>query len=193
MARSKTFDRKLVLDKAMQVFWEKGYEAASMQMLVDAMGINRGSLYDTFQDKRTLFLQAIAHYNATVVQPAIAPLLAPGASRPEIEQHFLTLVERITTDQNRRGCLATNTVTALAAKDPDITISLQNSLRQVEDAFYRALVRAQDKGEISTDKDIRAVAHYLTSNIQGLRVMSKVNSDSAVLQQTVGLILQILD
>lgn len=193
MARSKTFDRETVLAKAMEVFWEKGYEATSMQDLVDAMGIHRGSLYDTFKDKHHLFLEAIAHYNATVVKAAIAPLQAPGASRRAIEQHFLSLAERAATDVQRKGCFMTNSVVELAAHDPTAAIPLRKSLRQVEDAFYRALGRAQDQGEIKGDKDIRALAQYLTSSLQGLRVMSKVNAEPDALQQIARLILRVLD
>ena len=88
MARTKTFDPSVALEQAMAVFWLKGYEATSMQDLVEAMGINRASLYATFGDKRQLFLAAIAHYDATVVRPAMAPLEAPGAAKAEIIQHF---------------------------------------------------------------------------------------------------------
>ncbi|MEO1093362.1 MAG: TetR/AcrR family transcriptional regulator [Cyanobacteria bacterium J06638_28] len=193
MARSKTFDRETVLAKAMEVFWEKGYEATSMQDLVEAMGIHRGSLYDTFKDKHHLFLEAIAHYNATVVKAAIAPLQAPGAARQVVEQHFLSLAKRASADRQRRGCFMTNSVVELAAHDPVIAAPLRKSLLQVEDAFYRALGRAQDQGEIAADKDIRALAQYLTSSLQGLRVMSKVNTEPDTLQQIARLILRVLD
>ncbi|MBE7379837.1 MAG: TetR/AcrR family transcriptional regulator [Leptolyngbya sp. SIO1E4] len=193
MARPKAFDQETVLSKAMEVFWEKGYEATSMQDLVAAMGIHRGSLYDTFQDKRHLFLAAIAYYNTTVTKAAIAPLQAPGASRSVIEQHIIAFAEQAATDPHRRGCLMTNSIIELATQDPEVAIALRRSLRSVEDAFYRALGRAQDNGEISPDKDIRALAQYLTSSLQGLRVMSKVNPDREALRQTAQLILQVLD
>lgn len=193
MARSKAFDRETVLAKAMTVFWDKGYEATSIQELVEAMGIHRGSLYDTFQSKRHLFLEAIAHYNATIVKDTISPLQAPGASRAAIEQHFLILAERAAADPHKRGCLMTNSVVELAAHDAEIAAPLLRSLRLVEDAFYRALGRAQDKGEISPDKDIRALAQYLTSSLQGLRVTSRANPDLETLQQIVQLTLQVLD
>ncbi|NER84848.1 MAG: TetR/AcrR family transcriptional regulator [Leptolyngbya sp. SIO1D8] len=193
MARPKAFDREAVLSKAMEVFWEKGYEATSMQDLVDAMGIHRGSLYDTFQDKRHLFLEAIAHYNTTVTKVAIAHLQAPGASRSAIEKHLMVFAEEAATDPHRRGCLMTNSIVELAIHDPEVATSLRRSLRTVEDAFCRALGRAQDKGEIAPDKDIHALAQYLTSSLQGLRVMSKVNPDREALVQVAQLTLAVLD
>ena len=193
MVRPKSFDRETVLAKAMEVFWEKGYEATSMQDLVEAMGIHRGSLYDTFRDKHHLFLEAIAHYNMAVTRKAIAHLQAPGASRSAIEQYILTFAVRAADKDQQRGCLMTNAIMELATHDPEVAASLRKSLSSVEDAFYRALGRAQDKGEIDPDKDIRALAQYLTSNLQGLRVMAKVNPDRDTLQQVAQLALKALD
>ena len=68
MARHKEFEREVVLEKAMATFWRYGYEGTSVQTLVENMGINRGSIYDTFGDKRSLFLAAIQHYNEAVVK-----------------------------------------------------------------------------------------------------------------------------
>ena len=192
MARTKAFDPEVALSKAMDVFWQKGYTATSVHDLVTAMGINRGSLYDTFIDKRHLFLQAIAHYHDTVVTAAIAHLQAPSAARAEIEQHFLDLATRASADRQRRGCLMTNTVVELAGQDAEVASLLQQSMLRVEEAFYQALVRAQEQGEISADIDIRALAQYFTSSLQGLRVMAKTGADTATLKSVVKLILQAL-
>ncbi|MEM9006865.1 MAG: TetR/AcrR family transcriptional regulator [Cyanobacteria bacterium P01_F01_bin.86] len=191
MARSKTFDRETVLAKAMDVFWAKGYESTSMQDLVEAMGIHRGSLYDTFKDKRHLFLAAIAHYNTAIVQESIAPLQVPGASRPAIERYLIAFAENAA-DPHQRGCMITNSIIELAAHDPEVATSLHRGLRLVEDAFYRALGRAQDKGEIAPHRDLRSLSQYLTSSLQGLRVTAKVNHDREALRQVAQLILQVL-
>ncbi len=191
MARSKTFDPQLALLKAMTVFWEQGYTATSIQDLVEAMGIHRGSLYDTFQDKRQLFLQAIALYQDTVVQAAISHLKAPGASRTAIEHHFWQLVERSV--EQPCGCLITNTLVELAPEDTELVAVLSQGLQQVEDAFFQALVRAQDQGEIPAHQDIRTLAHYLTTSLQGLRVMSRLQPHADSLRPTIQLILKALD
>ena len=193
MARTKAFDPDIALSKAMDVFWQKGYTATSVHDLLTAMGINRGSLYDTFIDKRHLFLQAIAHYHDTVVTAAIAHLQAPDAARLEIEQHFFDLAARTSADRQQRGCLITNTVVELAGQDAEVASLVKQGMQRVEEAFYRALVRAQDQGEISTDKDIRALAQYFTSSLQGVRVMAKTGADATTLQTIVSLILHALD
>lgn len=164
-----------------------------MQDLVQAMGINRGSLYDTFQDKHHLFLAAIAHYTDTVLQETVAVLQAPGAARSVIEAHFEQLVAQALADPHCRGCLITNTAIELATRDPDIAARLRASFSQVEDGFCQALGRAQEHGEISPDRDISALAHYLTTCIQGIRVMTKVNPNPDSLRQTMALMLRSLD
>ena len=193
MARKKEFDREEVLEKAMDVFWRQGYEATSIQDLVDCMGINRGSLYDTFTDKRTLFLNAIAHYRQTVVEQAFTRLAAPGASKQAIIDHFHTMVDRTIADGKRWGCLMTNTIVELSAHDAAISACTQANLQQIESAFYQALVRAQQQGELSPEHDLRALARYLTASMQGLRVISKVTPDPDVLRDIVKVVLTALD
>ncbi|NET37896.1 MAG: TetR/AcrR family transcriptional regulator [Cyanothece sp. SIO1E1] len=193
MARKKEFDQNKVLEKAMQTFWHQGYEATSIQNLVETMGINRGSLYDTFQDKHTLFLSAIAHYNETVMTEAIARLEAPDASKQAIIDHFYGLVERTQADPLRRGCLLTNAAVELCAQDSALASRISTSLQRVEDAFCQVLIRARQKGELTQAHDPRALARYLTCSIQGLRVISKVNPDLEALRDIVKLMLSVLE
>jgi TetR/AcrR family transcriptional regulator, transcriptional repressor for nem operon len=193
MARRKEFNREEVLEKAMETFWCKGYEATSIEDLVKQMGINRGSLYDTFGDKRTLFLEAIAHYDNTVTSKAIAKLQAPGSAKQAIANYFQELVDRSIADRQRRGCLLTNSVVELGPHDPDAASHLAANLQRLETAFYKALVKARDEGEISYHKDIRALARFFTSSLQGLRVMSKVNPDPLTLRDISHAIVSVLD
>ena len=193
MARKKEFDREEVLEKAMEVFWRKGYEATSIQDLVECMGINRGSLYDTFTDKHTLFLDAIAHYRHTVVEQAFARLAAPGASKQAIIDHFHAVVDRAIVDGRRWGCLMTNTIVELSAHDSVIAARTQANLQQIDNTFYQALVRAKQQGELKPDHDLHALAQYLTASMQGLRVISKVTPDPSVLRDIVKVVLTVLD
>lgn len=176
----------------MQVFWEKGYEATSMQDLVLAMGINRGSLYDTFRDKRQLFLAAIAHYSDTLVKQATDRLQTPGAARQAIEEYFEDLVDCIVNSPCCRGCLMTNSIVELSSHDPEIAASLKKTLIRLEDSFYTALVRARDRQEISSAQDLRSLARYLTASAQGLQVISKVDPDPHSLRDIVKTIMAAL-
>jgi len=193
MARHKEFDQEEALEKAMETFWCYGYEGTSIQVLVKNMGINRGSLYDTFGDKRALFQAAIAHYDQTVVKDAIARLEAPNASKSAIIDHFYTLIDRAVTDVQRRGCLITNTAVELCPHDPDTATRIATNLKRIERAFYQALVRAKEKGELSDKHDKNAFASFLTCTLQGLRVASKVNPDRKALRSIAQVALSVLD
>lgn len=193
MARHKKFDRSLVLMKAMETFWRYGYEGTSIQDLVENMGINRGSLYDTFGDKRSLFIEAIAHYESTMVQRALDKLQAPDASKAAIVEYIYDLIDRAVSDRDRKGCLLTNTAVELASRDRDTAIRIAANLENIENAFKTALLRAKEKGEISQKHDIASLARFFICNLQGLRVISKVNPDPEVLRDIAKIALSVLD
>ena len=192
MARHKQFDKEEVLAKAMTTFWRYGYEGTSMQTLVQNMGINRGSLYDTFGDKRALFLAAIAHYENTVMKEMVAILEAPGASKTAIVELFENLIDRAIKDRECFGCLITNTAIELCPHDADTAKRIATNLQRVEQAFKKALKTAQKKGEISLDCNLDGMAQYLTVSLQGLRVISKVNRQPELLRNVVEVILSTL-
>jgi TetR/AcrR family transcriptional regulator, transcriptional repressor for nem operon len=192
MARKKAFDRNEVLEKAMDVFWQKGYEATSVEDLVQQMGINRGSLYDTFGDKHKLFLAAIAHYEETIVSQAIAQLESPDAGKQAIIAYFKDVIDRLVKD-GRRGCLMTNAAVELCPHDSEAVNRISANLDRIEAAFLTALTTAQARGEISAQLDRLALARFLTSTLQGLRVICKVKADRAVLQTIVEIAVSVLD
>ena len=193
MARSKEFDRETVLTKAMYAFLQSGYEGTSMQTLVSTMGINRGSLYDTFGDKRSLFLAAIAHYELTVVNRALASLTAEEVGKRTIIDLFRELVASMAKEENCYGCLMTNTAVEVCPRDAEAKAKINTHFGQIAIAFKQALSQAQAKGEIDRDKDLDSMANYLTSSLQGLRVMAKVNRDRQTLDNIVDVILSVLD
>ena len=104
MARHKEFDRDEALHKAMEVFWSRGYEAASVNDLVRHMGINRQSLYDTFGDKHALYLQALDRYREVEGRRMFEILDRPGSVKKALRQLFQGVVEGSFCDGQRRGC-----------------------------------------------------------------------------------------
>jgi len=193
MARTKEFDKEEVLTKAMYTFLQNGYEGTSMQTLVSTMGINRGSLYDTFGDKRSLFLAAIAHYEATVVKSAVGSLMSHDAGKQTIINLFRDLVIGMAQEENCYGCLMTNTAVELCPHDAEAKSRIDTHFCQIARAFKHALSQAQAKGEIDSDRNLDSMAKYLTSSMQGLRVMGKVNRDAQTLNSIVDVILSVLD
>jgi TetR/AcrR family transcriptional repressor of nem operon len=193
MPRKKEFDEYEVLNRAMEIFWQKGYEATSVQDLVDQMGINRGSLYGTFTDKRALFLAAINHYDQTVVSAVVTYLHRPGSARRAIEDYIKSEVQRALHDRHRQGCFVTNSAVEVGPHDAEAEERLTASLHRVEAAFYDALVLAKQHGEISTKRDLRALARFLTSSLQGIRVMARVNPHRETLMSIADIVIASLD
>ena len=192
MARPREFEHDVVLDRAMRIFWSRGYEATSVQDLVDHMGIQRGSLYATFGDKRALFLAAIDRYDRMVTAKLLAVLDEPASGMEAIRRFFRLKIDWAGAANRPRGCLVTNSATELASRDRRTTSRVAAVFTKIEAAFERAVVRAQKAGEIDPTRDPRALARFLTSSAQGLSVMAKTFPGRAVLEDIVEVILTVL-
>ena len=193
MPRPKTFNPDDALDKAMQVFWHKGYEATSMEDLLKAMALNRGSLYDTFGDKRQLFLKVMDRYCTTFVGPKLSLLDQPGPALPTLHRFINGMIEGGLADPQRRGCFISNTVMELSPHEKEIAGTLRQALKMAEDAFFKVLARAKEQGELKEEKDPRALARFLTTMMQGIVVMIKAGTSAEVVKQTAETGLSILD
>jgi len=192
MAGVKQFDQNDVLDRAMAVFWERGYEATSIQDLLDAMGINRGSLYATFGDKKRLFLAVLDHYADKVGDPLIAELAEPDPRRA-IERMFAALIRRTRDPSRPRGCLVTNTALECPGSGDDISRTIAERLGQLESAIYHMLHRAQAEGTLDRAHDCRALARFFVGVAQGINVVSKAMADPATLQDMVTVAMRVWD
>ncbi|HTK86778.1 MAG TPA: TetR/AcrR family transcriptional regulator [Nitrospiraceae bacterium] len=193
MARAKEFNPEDALDKAMQVFWHKGYEATSVEDLLKAMDLNRGSLYDTFGDKRQLFLKVMDRYCTSFVGPKLSLLDQPGPALPTLHRFINGMIEGGLADPQRRGCFISNTVMELSPHEEEIAGRLRRALKVVEDAFFKVLARAKEQGELKDDKDPRALARFLTTMMQGAVVMIKAGTSADVVKQTTETGLSILE
>jgi TetR/AcrR family transcriptional repressor of nem operon len=182
MARKKEFDREEVLDRAVEAFWCKGYEATSVQDLLDGMGINRGSLYDTFGDKHALFLAAIDRYYDRALARTIETLETARSARDGLERVVLDAADCGCEDRQRKGCLMTNSAVELAPHCLDTAERVAHYYRQTEDALCRAVARARAEGRVHSRLDDRALARFISCGIQGLQVCSKVSPDREILR-----------
>lgn len=192
MARPKEFDPDEALDRAVELFWSKGYEATSIQDLVEALGINRSSLYSTFGDKHALYLAAIDRYCADVVAPAAAALDQATSPLAAIREQFFSIPSRASARRERRGCLLCNAAVERAPIDAEVQAEVMGGLGQLGTAFRRALVRARGAGEIAESVDPTALADYLLSSYVGLIVLAKAGRKPAQLRRTATLVLQAL-
>ena len=178
MPRRKEFEREEVLNKAVLVFRDKGYNATSVQDLVTRMGINRFSLYQTFRSKHDLFVQALQAYYEKVAAPFFSKLEDSNQGLQVIETTLMGLVSRVKSGQSSNGCLLCNTVAELGAKKDKRTAAiLDKYLKRVESDFHAALLRAKALGEISKDADARERARVLVGYSTGLLSLAKVLSE----------------
>jgi TetR/AcrR family transcriptional regulator, transcriptional repressor for nem operon len=181
MARTKSFDPDTALRKAIQLFWRQGYEATSMDELVQAMGINRASLYATFGAKRTLFLKCLDRYIETVLDPRLAALEAARSPILGLRAMLAELAAFAAGDPQRRGCLAVNAACELGARDGEVAARLRAQGEKIEGLLKHLLARAIDDGEISAGHDPGALAACLATLVDGLRVRSKLGSERPAL------------
>jgi TetR/AcrR family transcriptional repressor of nem operon len=193
MARHKEFNRDEALQKAMEVFWSHGYEAASINDLVKRMGINRQSLYDTFGDKHTLYLEALDRYREVEGRKMFELLERPGPVKKTLRRLFQSVVEESLCGRARRGCFIGNAMSELAGHCPETAAKACGDMAAVEETLYRTLLRGRKNGEIKKEKDLRAVARFLYSSLQGIQLMSKATQDRKTLEDVVKVTLSALD
>lgn len=192
MTRIKEFEPEQALESAMELFWCRGYEATSVRDLLDEMGIGRGSMYDTFGDKRTLFLAALDRFEETRVSQANEILGGSASAREGIRRLFETTVEGLVAYEPRRGCLLANTAVELAPHDEEVAERISRYVGRTEAAFEKALVRGRARGEIPADKDPKALARFLVNTLHGVRVLARAGVDRAVLDDSVRTALEVL-
>lgn len=180
----KQFDRAEVLKKAMEVFWRQGYKATSIQDLLNAMGIGRGSFYSTFGDKEQLFLAVWEFYTDKIQAELIECLLNPNP-RQAIEEMFAAIVKRMSDPIYPRGCLHTNTIVESPGRARQIEGKIAESLEKMETGIYQVLLRGQAANLIAPGRDLRAITRFLVAVAQGIAVMNKAYSDPSVIRDTV--------
>lgn len=192
MPRAKEFDPERALEQAMELFWQKGYEATSVQDLVDRMGINRFSLYDTFGSKHALFLKALDRYRDRVVGAALRGLEGPAAGLSVIRDYFDSTIEFGSSKRGWMGCLMTNCAAELVPHDDEAAVKVQAHLRRLENAFYRQLRVARAAGDLKTGASPRDLARFLAGAVQGLGVMCRASVGKRALKSYVETTLSVL-
>lgn len=193
MGRPRQFDEAQALDRALQTFWARGFEATSLDDLCQAMEIGRSSLYQAFGSKHNLLIAALDRYDATAVARIEAVLSAPRPIRESIALLLDGMVEESVGTAGGRGCFMGNCAAELARRDPAVADRLRRSLGLIEGALRDGLARARDAGEFAPDYDVTRTARFLTGTIQGLRLIAKTRPERAVLDDIVVTALKCLD
>jgi len=182
MGRPREFDSEQALDAAMHLFWRQGYEATSMQNLLDTMQLSKSSLYQTFGSKHELFQQCINQYRRMMTTELQQQFDAAISGREFIEKFFMMITDRAKNPANRIGCLVMNTATELAQRDKEIGKLIKLGTENFTKIFTQAVKRAQQEGDVSADKNPQALGYFLMSNLSGLNSMAKAGASQAVLK-----------
>ncbi len=184
MPRTKAYDETALLDRAMEVFWSRGYDGTSIQELVGTTGVNRASLYGAYPDKRALFVAGLHRYLDLVVEDNMRRLGAIEPAGEAVRQFFLKLVEA-PIERLRRGCLLTNSAVELGLQDAEVAALVRGAFRRVEQALCDRLVEAQKANQLVAGAQPRALARLLITVLQGIRVMARAGVDRETMRDAV--------
>ena len=181
MPWEKKFNQEDVLGHAMRAFWAHGYEATSVQDLVDCTGVNRGSLYATFGDKRELFMATLRKYDETMRQKLLADLEAHHSPREAIRLMFEGFIAALDDRRDPCGCFLTNTALELAPHDIAVGQFIAATQEDTEAFFVRMIGKGQADGSISAAIDPVQAGRGLLASLIGLIVLTRSRPDKGLL------------
>lgn len=183
MARPVEFEYDKVLNNAMEQFWKEGYEASSVQKLLDCTGINRGTLYNSFGDKETFFKACVARYNEGIEKHLDSSLRNPQlAALDAISQYFEQAVLGLSNKHRNLGCLLVNSLCESINYDRDMKKLVRQSLATVRKGFEARLKEAGKAGQLRKGLTAGQGADLLMNCLHGLRVHSRDGASPKVLR-----------
>ena len=166
--------REEVLEKAMQTFWNNGYEQTSVRLLEKEMGINQFSIYSGFSNKHNLFVESLKKYREYVNKNVYSDLLKPGARLKDLERFLYRMADDNKSVKKHKGCLVVNTTGEINPMDDEVTAELVNYYMFIKEMLKKILSNSIDAGDISSDTDTDVYSNFLLGVMQGLSVGTKV-------------------
>lgn len=157
----------------MHLFWTRGYESSSVQQLLDVMNINRGSMYATFGDKRSLFVEALDRYVADGLQFTRECLVESHDPLQGLRRLLASTLLEQTDEEMRKGCLLINTVIEQAHIDAELAGAATKHLQQFQCGLEYCLERAKKQGQVPASVDAAQQAQFVRMGYMGLRVMQR--------------------
>jgi TetR/AcrR family transcriptional repressor of nem operon len=175
--RPREFDEDVVIERAMGIFWSRGYHGTSLPDLLEATRLSRGSLYSAFGDKHTLFLRALDRYVDDALTRLDAELDPRRGALAGVRACVDGYIERTSGSAGRRGCLVVATAMELSAHDPEVAQHIRRFFRGFETRLSGALARAKSEGHLREELDPAILARLLLCQFEGMRVVGKVGQD----------------
>ncbi len=191
MSRAREFVDEEVLEKAAGVFWRKGYEATSIQDLVNSTGVKRQSLYNVFGDKHRFFLATLDWYQNKQLARMKRYMEETVSAKDALRGIFETIIEDVVS-QRRDGCFMVNSTIELGVADPEVGKRALRTKEQMEEMIERLIRKAQRSGQIGKDKHPRRLARMIYNSFLGLRVTAKTTDDPAIMRDIAEGVLSLL-
>ncbi|HEY0163420.1 MAG TPA: TetR/AcrR family transcriptional regulator [Edaphobacter sp.] len=182
MARPKEFDEENALRLAIATFSQKGFAATSTDDLMQSMKIGRQSMYDTFGDKRALFLKALEFYARETTAVLIAELRKPGSPLANIRNTLAQFAKRKDLSSTD-GCMGINTICEFGLQDREVLQASRGAAMALRHALLATLKQAQQEGELSSDTEIEALADFFEATLAGIRIAAKAGKSRSSLQR----------
>ena len=184
MARQKEFEHDTVLQKALEVFWAQGYAATSTDDLLRAMQIGRQSMYDTFGDKRTLYLKTLRRYTADSVGEFVHNLrvATPQSPLAGLRAALYKFADKPAA-YHARGCMGVNATFEFGADDEDVALILESSGMMLAAALRHLITDAREQRELGTAVDDQAAVDFIAATLIGMKVSAKSGASAARLRQ----------
>lgn len=188
MARPREFDYEKVLDGGLQLFWREGYEATSLDGLLEKTGLSKSSFYGAFGSKHEMLLAALDRYIDSVLQANIDDLQR-GSGREAIVRSFEKILGFA---PSSRVCFLQMCATELAGHDQVVRTRVRRGLERLQQAYREAIVRGQAAGEFASDADADALSAFLVSNLYGLQVLGRAGFGIDTRKKAVALVVKAL-
>ena len=179
MVAVRQFDEEAVLDRMMTVFWHQGYEATSIDDLVAATGVKRGSLYNAFGDKALMFLKAFDRHEQQYEAPILAALEEPDV-RVAMRTMFDHMLTELQTNRTPPGCFTANLLGEATCRGDVVGDAVRDRVRRGEEALYARLDQARAEGQLTPDRDVRALARFFSAVLRVMPLMHRASGDAGV-------------
>ncbi|NLB63359.1 MAG: TetR/AcrR family transcriptional regulator [Fibrobacter sp.] len=194
MARPKQFDPEVALLKAMNLFWEHGFNGTSIEELVQATGVNRASLYSTYGDKRSLFIKALSCYRHKTLEPQIKQMTQSGDILSYLERMLNpeTINDPCSESQLTLGCFLANCVTELGESDPEVTELTQEFFQEIRQAIENGIAKEMQTRPWNTDSSPAEVAGVIFTILMGVRVLNRNGLELDWAQKSIKMLRKVL-
>lgn len=193
MPRVREFDEAEALEKAMRLFWQKGYSETSVRDLVEHTGVAHAGLYTAFGGKRELYQTALNHYDITYGNMLFGPMEKPDACRAQVEEFFYFILRAVKAEKFQNGCMMCNTAVEFGNDEQGVLSVASANVERMTSALENALKRALADGEVRDNLDPVATASFFCSVFYGIAVLSRSKTDPKRIEDTIDMALATLD